>query len=59
MQIIDVIKSRRSIRSYTDQAISKADLQEIIECGMYAPSAHNQQAWEFFVVQDKEKQAHL
>lgn len=59
MHTIEAIHSRRSIRSYTDQEISKADLQEIIECGMYAPSAHNQQAREFFILQDKEKQNHL
>ncbi len=52
MDVIETIKTRRSIRNYLDKKIEKTDLQEIIECGMYAPSAYNQQAWEFYVVQN-------
>jgi len=55
MNILELIKKRRSIRNYTNQQIKKTDLQEIIECGMYAPTAHNQQAREFLVTQDKEQ----
>ena len=59
MQIIEGIKSRRSIRAYTDQQISKTDLQEIIECWMHAPSARNQQAREFFIIQSPEQKTLL
>ncbi|MDR3168219.1 MAG: nitroreductase family protein [Candidatus Peribacteria bacterium] len=54
MHTIEAIKTRRSIRAYTSQEIKKADLQEIVEAGMYAPSAYNQQPWEFLILQDKE-----
>lgn len=36
--IIEIIKQRRSVRSYTGKQISKADLNVIIEAGIYAPS---------------------
>ncbi|MDR0650714.1 MAG: nitroreductase family protein [Candidatus Peribacteria bacterium] len=59
MQLIEAIKFRRSIRAFTQQPIAEADLQSIIECGMYAPSARNQQAWEFFILQSPEKKQWL
>ncbi|MDR0608156.1 MAG: nitroreductase family protein [Candidatus Peribacteria bacterium] len=55
MNTLEVIKTRRSVRNYTHQVIKKADLQEIVESGMYAPSAHNQQPREFLILQDKEQ----
>lgn len=50
--IIDVIKERRSIRSYTDAKLSEADIQTIIEAGRYAPTAMSQQPWHFYVVRN-------
>ncbi len=37
--LIDIIKTRRSIRKYTDEQISTKDLQLILEAGNYAPNA--------------------
>lgn len=51
--LIDMIKSRRSVRAYTDEPISDSDLKTILECGMLAPSAANEQPWEFVVINDK------
>lgn len=39
MNILSVIKQRRSIRRYTSQQISREDLETIIEAGLYAPNA--------------------
>lgn len=39
MSIIDIIKSRHSIRKYTDKQISREDLELILEAGNYAPNA--------------------
>lgn len=47
------IQMRRSIRSYTDQAIESEKIEKLLRAGMQAPSAINQQPWEFLVVQDK------
>ena len=41
--MIDMIKSRRSIRSYTEEKVKEEDLKEIVECGLLAPSGMNTQ----------------
>ena len=51
--IIKQIKERRSIRSYTDQSVSKEKINEIIQTGRYAPSATNRQPWRFIVITNK------
>ena len=48
------IKSRRSTRMYLQEQIKEDEVQSIIEAGIYAPSANNQQSWHFTVVQNKE-----
>lgn len=55
METRDAILRRRSIRKYKDTPISDEDLQEIMECGMYAPSASNLQPWHFVVVKSPDK----
>ena len=50
---MDVIRNRRSVREFTDQEIKQADIDKIIEAGICAPSAKNQQPWEFIVIDDK------
>ena len=37
--LMDLIKSRHSIRKYTDQQIERADLEKILEAGNFAPNA--------------------
>ncbi|HOV13797.1 MAG TPA: nitroreductase family protein [Spirochaetota bacterium] len=49
--MLEIIKSRRSVRSYENKSISKDDLKELLEAGMYAPSAGNEQAWQFIVLE--------
>ncbi len=39
MELLDLMKYRRSIRKYSDQQISKENLQRILEAGAYAPNA--------------------
>jgi len=55
MNIIDVIKTRRSIRKYSTQPIEDEKLNSILEAGRWAPSARNEQLWKFVVVKDKDK----
>ena len=50
---MDIIFKRRSIRRYTNQEISEAMTEKIIRAGMAAPSAHNEQPWQFIVLKDK------
>ncbi len=48
------IYERCSIRKFIDKPVEEEKIQEILKAGMQAPSARNQQPWEFFVVTDKE-----
>jgi nitroreductase len=47
------ILTRRSIRKYTDQPVSEKIIRELLEAAMSAPSAGNQQPWEFIVINDR------
>jgi nitroreductase len=39
MELLELMKNRRSIRKYQDRQISEEDLTKIIQAGMYAPNA--------------------
>jgi len=43
MQLMDIIKSRRSIRKYTNEQIPREALEKIIEAGISAPNAGGRQ----------------
>ena len=37
--LMDIIKERHSIRKYTEEQISREDLEKILEAGSFAPNA--------------------
>ena len=45
---------RISVRKYQDRPVEKEKITAILRAAMQAPSAMNQQPWEFFVVTDRE-----
>ncbi len=51
----NVIFKRRSIRRFLDKPVEKEKIERILKAGMQAPSAHNNQRWEFIVVDDQAK----
>ena len=53
-QVVETIMTRRSVRKYQPQAVSRDTMQMILECGVNAPNAINRQAWEVRVVDDLE-----
>jgi len=55
METKDAIIGRRSVRRYTDQPLSDADVQDIITAGLFAPSAIDLQPWYFVVIKSAEK----
>lgn len=59
MELMEGLLTRRSIRQYTHQQVDQSDITDIVKAGMYAPSARNQQIWEFVIVTDKNKLAQL
>ena len=44
---------RISVRKFEDRPIEKEKIVQVLKAGMQAPSACNQQPWEFYVVTDK------
>lgn len=54
MDAMDAMLSRRSIRAYTSQPVSDDVVKELLEAGMAAPSAGNEQPWHFVVLTDRE-----
>ncbi len=52
---LSFIFARRSIRHYTSEPVSDADVQALLEAGMAAPSARNTKPWHFVVVRDREQ----
>ncbi len=55
METLEAILTRRSIREYTPQAVPGELVQELMAAAMQAPSACNQQPWQFIVVTDREQ----
>ncbi len=57
--IINNILSRRSVKSFSDKAVSKEDIEVLIKTGLYAPSGMNMQTWNFIGVLNSDKIAEL
>ena len=50
---LKIIFARRSIRAYSGEPVSEADIQSLLEAGMAAPSGSNRKPWHFVVVTDE------
>ena len=55
----EILKNRRSIRKYKPEQISEAELDAILEAGIYAPSGMNTQNTILVAVRDKETRDQL
>ncbi len=55
MNGLDVLFSRRSIRRYKEGIIENETMERLVHAGMVAPSAFNQQPWEFIIIKDKKR----
>ncbi len=54
METMDAIRSRRSIRKYTEETVPENVINELLEAAMCAPSARNERPWHFIVVHDRQ-----
>ena len=52
--VLNAILSRRSIRLYTADPVPEELVLQLLEAAMSAPSAGNQQPWQFVVITDKD-----
>lgn len=55
MDILDIIRQRRSIREYKQDIPEDSDIEKILEAARWAPSGLNNQPWRFLVIKDKAK----
>lgn len=53
--VINNIMTRTSVRSYTNEPVTDAQIETMLRAGMAAPSAMNKQPWMFVVVKNREK----
>ena len=56
---LDLAKSRFSARKYTEEPVSQADLDYVMECVRMAPSAVNKQPWKFLLIVSEEAKQRL
>ncbi len=53
--IMEILRARRSIRQYKDKPVPKEEIEAVLEAMRYAPSASNEQNWEYMVFTDREQ----
>lgn len=59
MDLLEIMRKRRSIRSYTQEQIPEESLMKILQAGLLSESGKAKRPWEFIVVRDKETLAYL
>ena len=55
MELLEALRTRRSIRKYTKEEIPEEDIRKIIEAAMSGPSAVNSQPWHFIIIKSRSK----
>jgi len=53
METLDAIMTRRSVRRFTDRPVDPATVRNLLGAAMQAPSAANEQPWQFVVIDDR------
>jgi nitroreductase len=56
---IEALRARKSIRTYADRPIERHIIEEIVDCARLAPTAMNDQPWDFVVIRSKEELAKI
>ena len=51
--MLKLLNTRRSVRNFKNEPVSDADIREILETAMNAPSAGDERAWQFIVLTDQ------
>ena len=59
MEILEAIKTRRSIRHYKSESVEEDKLNTVLEAARWAPSWANTQCWRFIVVKDEATKSQL
>ncbi len=54
-EVIDVMLSSYSARSFSEEPVTDSQIEQILKCGIKAPSGRNKQPWKFTVIKDVTK----
>lgn len=54
MELKEALLKRRSVRKFTEEAISEEHIEELLHAAMSGPSACNRKPWEFYVITNPE-----
>lgn len=55
MDVLKLIKTRRSVRKFKNKIVSEKMISRILEAGQWAPSGLNNQPWRFMVLKENKK----
>ena len=53
--LLELLRSRRSIRRFSDRPVSRTEIARLLEAARWAPSNHNRQPWKFIVLEDRQE----
>jgi nitroreductase len=59
MNVLDAIRTRKSVRRYLNETVEEDKLLAVLEAGRLAPSASNRQEWRLIIVKDTETKKKL
>ena len=54
MSVYDVVRSRLTVREFTDEPVPDGIVDKLLRSGQWAPSSRNLQPWRFIVIRDKD-----
>ena len=54
MDLLEMLKHRRSVREYTGEPIPKEYLEQILAAGLLSPSGRSRKPWELVTVQNRD-----
>lgn len=52
--ILNIIRTKRAVRQFTDQPVPEEIIHEILEAGRLAQSSQNEQPWHFILIRDRD-----
>lgn len=59
MEVLQAIRTRRSIRKFKDQDVPDGLIDKILTAGTWAPSGMNNQPWRFAVIKDRKLKSEI
>lgn len=59
MELKEALLKRRSVRKFTEEAVSEENISELMHAAMSGPSASNRRPWLFYVITNAEKLTEL